>query len=384
MRPPILRSIALCAGIIMTPPVMAQQRTSADAAQIARMVDHAARTIAPGQPVIVQPLLGTATYAANLEYRQAPADAAIHEAEAEMFEVLAGSGTLITGGSLVNGHPVSAGNLSGSSIDGGTTRAVAAGDRFVIPAGTPHWFNHIDGRLVMIAMKVPVPTPLPAAPVPEPVGDPLVAGFRDVEAASAADAIEQLYGRRAYLPHDFRPVAAAKFAGRAVTVQLRREDHHEGTAASRGMIDAIDDAAAGSVYVMQVEDGLDVAGIGGLMATGMKARGFAGAIIDGGVRDVPQIEKIRFPVFSRSVAPSTTINHYRFAGANIPVRMGTVTVAPGDIIVADLDGVVVVPQAQAADVLRKAQELDFIELGTIPYIEKYRSIRDAVARSGRM
>ena len=51
---------------------------------------------------------------------------------------------------------------------------------------------------------------------------------------------------------------------------------------------------------------------------------------------------------------------------------------------ADLDGVVVVPQAQAADVLRKAQELDFIEHGTIPYIEKYRSIRDAVARSGRM
>jgi regulator of RNase E activity RraA len=74
------------------------------------------------------------------------------------------------------------------------------------------------------------------------------------------------------------------------------------------MLDAIDNAPAGSIYVMVLEDGADYAGIGGLMATAMKVRGLAGAIVDGSVRDTPQIRKLQFPVFSRGVVPSTTIN----------------------------------------------------------------------------
>ncbi len=65
------------------------------------------------------------------------------------------------------------------------------------------------------------------------------------------------------------------------------------------MLDAIDEARPGSVYVMVLEDGLDYAGIGGLMSTAMKYRGLAGAVIDGGLRDTPQITKLQFPVFSR-------------------------------------------------------------------------------------
>jgi regulator of RNase E activity RraA len=150
------------------------------------------------------------------------------------------------------------------------------------------------------------------------------------------------------------------------------------------MLDAIDDSPAGSVYVMVVEDGLDFAGIGGLMTTAMKSRGFVGAIIDGGVRDLPQIQKLQFPVFSRSVVPSTTINHYRFAGANVPVTCAGVRVEANDYIVADMDGVVVVPQARAAAVLQKAQELDNAEHSMIPFIEKYHSIRQAVEKFGRI
>lgn len=212
----------------------------------------------------------------------------------------------------------------------------------------------------------------------------LMEGFRLVEVASVADAMEQLYGVRAYMSHDMRPLAPAKFAGRAVTVLLRREEHHEGPAASKGMLDAIDTAAPGSVYVMVVEDGLDFAGIGGLMSTAMKYRGFAGAVIDASVRDLPQIQKLQFPVYSRGVAPSTTINHYRFAGANIPVRCAGVTVNAGDIIVADLDGVAVVPAARAEEVLRRAQELDDIEHRMVPFIEKYHSIGEAVRQFGRI
>jgi regulator of RNase E activity RraA len=218
----------------------------------------------------------------------------------------------------------------------------------------------------------------------QPVGDPLIEGFRMVEAASVADAMEQLYGQRAYLAHDMRPLFKTKFAGPAVTVLLKKIEHKEGAAASQGMLDAIDGAAPGSVYVMALEDGLDYAGIGGLMATAMKYRGLAGAVIDGGVRDTPQIARLQFPVFSRGVVPSTTINHFRFAGVNVPVDCAGVRVYGGDIVVADEDGVVVVPKGRAAEVLKKAQALDDTEHQMLPFIEKFRSIREAVAKFGRI
>src|SRR2546423_10575884 len=208
----------------------------------------------------------------------------------------------------------------------------------------------------------------------QPAGDPLIEGFRTVEVASVADAIEQLYGQRAHMSHQMRPLFMTKFAGPAVTVLLKKDEHKEGAAASQGMLDAIDAAPAGSVYVMVLDDGADTAGIGGLMATAMKFRGFAGAVIDASVRDTPQIRKLQFPVFSRGVAPSTTINHYRVTGVNVPVTCAGVRVNPGDIVAADEDGVAVVPKAKAAEVLKKAQDLDDTEHRMIPFIEKFRSI----------
>lgn len=218
----------------------------------------------------------------------------------------------------------------------------------------------------------------------QPAADPLLEGFRNVEVASVSDAMEQLYGQRNYMSHQMRPLSKTKFAGPAVTVLLKKEEHKEGAAASQGMLDAIDSAPAGSVYVMVLEDGADFAGMGGLMATAMKYRGLAGAVVDGSVRDTPQISKLQFPVFSLGVAPSTTINHYRFAGMNIPVTCAGARVNPGDFITADEDGVAVVPKARAAEVLKKAQELDNTEHTMIPFIEKFRSIKEAVAKFGRI
>lgn len=217
-----------------------------------------------------------------------------------------------------------------------------------------------------------------------PSGDPVIEGLRTVEVASVADAYEQLYGQKNYMSHEMRPLAPTKFAGSAVTVLLKKEEHKEGGAASQGMLDLIDESPAGSVYVMVVEDGADYAGIGGLMATAMKFRGFVGAVIDGSVRDTPQIRRIQFPVFSRGIVPSTTINHYRVAGKNIPVTCAGARVNPGDIILGDEDGVAVVPKARAADVLKKAQELDNTEHSMYPFIEKFRSIKEAVAKFGRI
>jgi regulator of RNase E activity RraA len=218
----------------------------------------------------------------------------------------------------------------------------------------------------------------------QPAGDPVIEGFRLVEVASVADAVEQLYGQRAHMSHEMRPLFMTKFAGPAMTVLLKKEEHHDGAPASQGMLDAIDAAPAGSVYVMVLENGADVAGIGGLMATAMKVRGLTGAIVDAAIRDTPQIKRIQFPVFSVGVAPSTSINHYRFAGANVPVTCAGVHVNPNDIIVADEDGVAVVPREHAAEVLKKAQQLDNTEHSMLPFIEKFKSMKEAVAKFGRI
>jgi regulator of RNase E activity RraA len=211
----------------------------------------------------------------------------------------------------------------------------------------------------------------------------LLDGFRHVEVASVSDALEQIGGRKMYMTHRMRPIFPTRFAGFATTVALKKEANHDPDAL-KGMLHAIDTAAPNSVYVMVVEDGNDIAGMGGLMGTAMAARNLAGAVIDGGVRDTAYLQKIGFPVYALGIVPSTSITHYRFAGANIPVVCDGVPVGPGDVVAADSDGVVVVPKAVAPQVLKLAQEMDFKEHSMYAYIEKLKSIEQAVAKFGRL
>lgn len=211
----------------------------------------------------------------------------------------------------------------------------------------------------------------------------MIDAYRHVEAASVSDAIEQLLHEKRYMTHHMQAIFPTKFAGVALTVKLVKEENHDPHALD-GMLKAIDSGVPGSVYVMNVQDGADIAGMGGLMGTAMQARDFAGAVIDGGVRDVPQLTKIGFPVYALGPVPSTSVGHYLFGGANIPIVCDGVSVSPGDIIVADHDGVVVVPRAHAAEILIRAQSLDFSEHSMYPFIEKYHSIEQAVQKFGRL
>jgi regulator of RNase E activity RraA len=211
----------------------------------------------------------------------------------------------------------------------------------------------------------------------------MVDAYRHVEAASVSDAMEQLLHEKRYMSHRMQAIFPTKFAGTAVTVLLKHEENRDPDALT-GMLKAIDSGGTGSVYVMTVQDGADTAGMGGLMGTAMAARGYAGAVVDGGVRDIPQLKRIQFPVYALGPVPSTSVGHYRFAGADIPITCDGVEVNPGDIIVADQDGVVVVPKAHAADILIKAQALDNSEHSMYPFIEKYHSIVEAVQKFGRI
>ena len=98
----------------------------------------------PMTPTPVFTLTGASPYAVNVEHRtNQPQAAAIHEAEAELFYVVDGSATMVTGGKLV-GETRNGTNLTAKSIEGGTPTTLNAGDFFMVPEGVPHWFSQTD------------------------------------------------------------------------------------------------------------------------------------------------------------------------------------------------------------------------------------------------
>jgi 4-hydroxy-4-methyl-2-oxoglutarate aldolase len=210
--------------------------------------------------------------------------------------------------------------------------------------------------------------------------DPLIAGFAASTVASVADAVDQVVGRRGYLAHDMRPRVGGAFVGRAATALVRPATPEEASPALavRHSVEMIDEAQPGEVGVIVMEGSLDVAAIGGLMGTAAKARGMAGMVIDGAVRDLAELRELELPVFARAVSPATAVGRYASVDKQIPVEVTGVTVRPGDIVVAGEDGVVIVPQERAAEVLEVAREIDDRESRMVPYIQRYRSLRQAI------
>ena len=154
-----MRVLVIVLAATLTAALMAQQpaapKTFASAADVAAMIAKAKAERKQDQANFIQQILTLAPYNANLEYRGAVGPAAVHEKEAEMFFVIDGSGTLVTGGKLVGETRTNAENLSGTAIEGGTTRNVAKGDYFIVPEGAPHWFSKINGTLVLMSLHVP-------------------------------------------------------------------------------------------------------------------------------------------------------------------------------------------------------------------------------------
>ncbi|MBE2990936.1 cupin domain-containing protein [Sphingomonas sp. CFBP 13603] len=153
MRP--LLAVVLAVGATSSLPA----QTASDPTSFAGSADVRARIVAlektmkPGQGFAMAPLVQADGTSASLEYWKAPGKPAVHPDEAEYATVMAGSGTLVSGGTLVAPKLRFPGLVEGDRIEGGTTRKLAVGDVFLIPAATPHWFG-IDGRLVMLGTKI--------------------------------------------------------------------------------------------------------------------------------------------------------------------------------------------------------------------------------------
>jgi mannose-6-phosphate isomerase-like protein (cupin superfamily) len=134
-------------------------KTMAASADIQAMIAKAKAM--PPKPLINQNIVGTGAYRANLEYRTgAPAPASIHDNENELMYFIQGTGTLTTGGTLVDGTRTNPTNQSGSAISGGTPMPVGPGTVAIVPAGTPHQIAADAGSAIaVLTFHVPQPWP---------------------------------------------------------------------------------------------------------------------------------------------------------------------------------------------------------------------------------
>ena len=142
-------------GFAQQPAAPAAGRTMVSAADVAALIAKAKVDRKDNQALLAQSMIRLAPYNVSLEYRVAVANAAAHETEAELFYVIDGSATLVTGGKLRNETRTNETNLSGTGIDGGQSRHVAKGDFIMVPEGVPHWFSAIDGSVVLMSLHLP-------------------------------------------------------------------------------------------------------------------------------------------------------------------------------------------------------------------------------------
>ena len=179
--------------------------------------------------------------------------------------------------------------------------------------------------------------------------------FAAVPTAALVDVMDDAGRREQTLPPSIRPLARGmRLAGQAFTVEGRPSEHGDWDGAIRKTLAMLGAVPSGHVAVYQCNHDRS-AHFGELSATSLVSRGVAGCVIDGGCRDVRLVEEAGFPVFARFVTPEDSTWRWQVTATQVSITIGTVRIEPGDWVVGDEDGVVIVPAEIAADVLAAAE-----------------------------
>lgn len=210
----------------------------------------------------------------------------------------------------------------------------------------------------------------------------LLAKFDKVlECYSATAVFADVQYRTGVMDSGIKPAFRAKITGQAITVQLSKGDLVD-------PLKALEMGQPGDVIVVDAGGDTNTSVCGGLMGGLAKNRGIRGMIVDGAGRDTDELEDIGWPIWTRAITPRGT--HTMFSGRkeelsiNVPIACGGVAINPGDFIIADLMGVVVIPQDKAEEIVGLAQELADREEETRKWVAKGKTVEDLLNEFGRI
>ncbi len=172
-----------------------------------------------------------------------------------------------------------------------------------------------------------------------------------------SDILDEMGLHGQVLPKEIQALGAGQtVAGRALTLLGEPTQSDDPEVIFVPLLKMLGEIKPGDVLVSQPND--DVAAhLGELSAETAQYRGCKGAVIDGGVRDTDYIEKLGFPVFARYRTPTDIMGRWRLVDFNVPIRIGRAEVSPGDYILGDRDGVLVIPAGVAEEVITKAEDV---------------------------
>ena len=208
----------------------------------------------------------------------------------------------------------------------------------------------------------------------------ILAEFNKLYVPAVSDAMDKMGLKQGFMAHDIRPICPldsvdTKIVGYACTIKISESKEAKDS-------DLLDEFKAfgcikkNDVVVLD-GGGTWVASLWGqLLSTESKIRGAVGAVVDGPVRDTLTVTKMGFPVFAKGFVPCTSRNRMKFIGCDIPVMCGNIRVSPGDLVMGDIDGVIVVPKLRIEAVLVEAKQIVVDDGWVLEQINKGRSLAE--------
>lgn len=196
--------------------------------------------------------------------------------------------------------------------------------------------------------------------------------FLDIPASTISDAVESITGFRGYMDQKIKPIFPVKIVGFAVTVLNQRASKPKAPVV---LMEAIDEANEGDILINVFQDaGENASAWGGLLTEGAIQKKLGGTITNSATRDSWEIITKKYPVFSNGTTPATGGGKYSVVAKNIPVSCGGVTVNPGDLVVGDPDGVVVVPREHINTVYELCAKIESDEKKMVKDMQKTGSL----------
>jgi regulator of RNase E activity RraA len=172
-----------------------------------------------------------------------------------------------------------------------------------------------------------------------------------------SDILDEMGCRSQTLPASIQSIVPGQtLAGRALTLRGEPSDGDDPGIAYVPFLKMLGDIRVGDVLVYETNDEV-AAHLGELSSETAQFRGARGAVIDGGARDTEYMVRLGFPVFCRYRTPRDILGRWRLKEYNVPIAVGGVAIEPGDFVLGDRDGVLIIPRRVAEEVITKAEEV---------------------------